>query len=214
MTRKRTTKTDKKNPPFTLKHSKNHLPLVLLVVIIIISIGTFALVQNLPDEEENKDNNDTVNEGKWLFAMDTPTERVGSNTEYSTGFIPTIIIIDVDGNIIHKSSGIHPKSDLEGYIETAKNPTTSDVIEQAPDFTLETLNGKEFKLSSNRGKPIILDMMAVRCPPCETQMTELHELKLEYKDEIIILSIDVDGAVGYETAQDLRGKYQEYIRED
>jgi thiol-disulfide isomerase/thioredoxin len=59
-----------------------------------------------------------------------------------------------------------------------------------------------------------LDLMAVRCPPCETQMPELQKLKIQLGNNVIILSINVDGAGGHESVQDVRDKYEQYIKEE
>lgn len=81
----------------------------------------------------------------------------------------------------------------------------------APDFTLKTFEGDDFTLSDHLGKVVVIDLMAVRCPPCETQMVYLDELNYEVGDEIVIISIDVDGAYGSETEQQVRNKYGDYV---
>ena len=81
----------------------------------------------------------------------------------------------------------------------------------APDFTLKTFEGDDFTLSDHLGKVVVIDLMAVRCPPCETQMVYLDELNNEVGDEIVIISIDVDGAYGSETEQQVRNKYGDYV---
>lgn len=142
--------------------------------------------------------------------MDTSSVSVGSKSAYSTGYIPTLVVIDSNGNIVHRDAGVHSKQELIQYID-AINSGTIDALESAPDFTLTTFNDQEFKLSENKGKIIILDLMAVRCPPCHDQMPELQAVKEELGDDIIILSIDVDGAYGMETEQDVVDTFKEYI---
>jgi hypothetical protein len=44
-------------------------------------------------------------------------------------------------------------------------------------------------------------------------MPELHKVKLEKGDDIIILSIDVDAAYGSETENDVQDAFGEYIKE-
>ena len=81
----------------------------------------------------------------------------------------------------------------------------------APDFSLETINDETFTLSDNLGKTVIIDLMAVRCPPCKTQMPELQELNMEKGDSIIIISIDVDGIYGMEDEEDVINAFSDYI---
>jgi hypothetical protein len=197
------------------KKPKNQtLYLAVTAIIIIAAIAALILAQE-PSNINNANTNDTstdTNDGTWLFAMDTPTEYVGGYGEYNTGYIPTLIIIDVDGNIVHKSAGVHSKDDLIQYVQEAEESSTGRT--PAPDFTLDTLHGNQFTLSDHRGTPIILDLMAVRCPPCEQQMPELQKVKKELGDDVVILSIDVDGAGGYESAQDVIEAFGEYVKEE
>jgi cytochrome c biogenesis protein CcmG/thiol:disulfide interchange protein DsbE len=53
----------------------------------------------------------------------------------------------------------------------------------APDFTLPRLGGSQLKLSSLKGKVIILDFWAPRCPPCRKEIPGFIELYKKYKDE-------------------------------
>jgi hypothetical protein len=201
------------------KTKKQQNQTMYLLVTAIIIIGAIAALVLLQDPGEKSTSDDTidstqniVDDGKWLFAMDTPTDYVGGYEEYRTGYIPTLVIIDVDGNIVHKSAGVHTQSELIGYVEDAEESASGR--EQAPDFTLETLYGAEFTLSSYQGTPIILDLMAVRCPPCEDQMPELQKVKKELGNDVVILSIDVDGAAGSESAQDVLNAFGQYIKEE
>ncbi len=187
-----------------MKHTNLSITFILLVFV--------AILTSLSGCTDNDNLSQTENEGTWLFAMDTATEYVGGYGEYRTGYIPTLVIIDVDGNIVHKSAGVHTKDQLLNHVNDAREKDSSRV--PAPDFSLRTFGGNTFTLSENRGTPIILDLMAVRCPPCETQMPELQKLKIELGNNVIILSINVDGAGGHESVQDVRDKYEQYIKEE
>lgn len=203
MTRKRTNKKAKSKS--NLKKTNLKYGLILLAILIIAAGSIIALTSQdkEPSEEQSQP-------GKWLFAMDTSSAHVGSYEEYSTGYIPTLVIIDINGDITHKEAGVHQKGELLDLIQQAQSP--GDTLGPAPDFTLETLNGKTFKLSEYQGKVVILDIMAVRCPPCHQQMPELQKVKLEREEDIVILSIDADAAYGSETENDVREAFGEYIK--
>ncbi len=204
MTRKRTNKKTKNKNTFKKTNLKYGL---ILSAILIIAAGSIIALTSQDDEPSEKQSQS----GKWLFALDTSSAHVGSYEEYSTGYIPTLVIIDINGDITHKNAGVHQKEELLDLIQQAQSP--GDTLGPAPDFTLETFNGETFTLSEHQGKVVILDIMAVRCPPCHQQMPELYKVKEEKGDDIVILSIDVDAAYGYETENDVRETFGEYIKE-
>lgn len=53
-----------------------------------------------------------------------------------------------------------------------------------PDFELELLDGKKFRLSDNIGeKVIILNFFATWCGPCKEEMPELNRFYLKHREE-------------------------------
>lgn len=46
----------------------------------------------------------------------------------------------------------------------------------SPDFTLKTLEGKEVKLSDQKGKVVLLDFWATWCPPCVKGLPHIQKL--------------------------------------
>jgi thiol-disulfide isomerase/thioredoxin len=50
----------------------------------------------------------------------------------------------------------------------------------APDFTLESLDGTNVKLSDLRGKAVLLNFWATWCGPCKIEMPWFVELQNEY----------------------------------
>lgn len=53
----------------------------------------------------------------------------------------------------------------------------------APDFTLESLDGKSMRLSDFRGKAVLLNFWATWCGPCKIEMPWFVELQKEYGPE-------------------------------
>jgi len=53
----------------------------------------------------------------------------------------------------------------------------------APDFTLESLDGKSMKLSDLRGKAVLLNFWATWCGPCKIEMPWFVELQKQYADQ-------------------------------
>jgi peroxiredoxin len=73
------------------------------------------------------------------------------------------------------------------------------VGDQAPNFTLTSLDGKQVTLSDLRGKVVMVHFWATWCPPCVEEMPTLQTLNQRFlgKDfELLAVSVDEDGAAG------------------
>ncbi len=60
----------------------------------------------------------------------------------------------------------------------------------APDFTLPTLDGGEFNLAAQRGKPVVLNFWATWCIPCQREMPALQRAAEQYKDAVVFAGVD------------------------
>jgi len=202
MARIRAEKKSKKS----LKSFKRNKSKVLAVITIIMIIAIAAVTIMFYDSPENNQNGGVDSYGKWLFAMDTAQVQY----IYSVSAIPTLVIVDTNGDVIYYNQGMHYKELLLPYIESAIQGTAESLGESI-DFTLTTFNNEEFTLSNYKGKVVLLDFMGVGCLPCEMQMPELQKIKQEKGDDIVILSIDT--YYSGESEQDVRNVYGEYIKE-
>jgi cytochrome c biogenesis protein CcmG/thiol:disulfide interchange protein DsbE len=63
----------------------------------------------------------------------------------------------------------------------------------APDFSLPQLNGQELRLSSYRGRVVLLDFWATWCDPCREETPRLVELQQRYGDQgLQIIGVSMD----------------------
>jgi cytochrome c biogenesis protein CcmG/thiol:disulfide interchange protein DsbE len=60
----------------------------------------------------------------------------------------------------------------------------------APDFNLETISGDRVHLADLHDWPIIINFWASWCPPCRAEMPALQAVYDEYKDRVILLTIN------------------------
>ena len=64
------------------------------------------------------------------------------------------------------------------------------VGDEAPDFTLETLDGKTVSLSDYRGTPVVLNFWASWCNPCRREFPLFREQLAEHKGDFVVLGVD------------------------
>ena len=82
---------------------------------------------------------------------------------------------------------------LEGIVKSAQTwdvPFISWIGRQAPDLTLEDVQGKRHTLSDYRGRNVLLVFWATWCPACNMEIPHLIELRKTFsEDELAILAI-------------------------
>lgn len=67
--------------------------------------------------------------------------------------------------------------------------------DRAPDFSLPDLKGKTVKLSSLRGKVVVVDFWASWCVPCKKELPALDAMQRQYTaagKDVVILAINID----------------------
>ena len=99
----------------------------------------------------------------------------------------------------------------EGSVATLVEDEPDDLAEttlinagdEAPDFTVEMLDGSKVTLSALQGKPTLLIFWATWCPPCRLELSKLQEHIIDrYGDKINVLPI---------SRGEERAKVEEYI---
>ena len=60
------------------------------------------------------------------------------------------------------------------------------------NFTLKDMNGADVRLSSFKGKIILLNFWATWCHPCKEEIPDLIALQTEYKDDLVVLGFSID----------------------
>jgi cytochrome c biogenesis protein CcmG/thiol:disulfide interchange protein DsbE len=77
-------------------------------------------------------------------------------------------------------------------------PASGMVDQPAPDFALPVVHngapGARMKLSDLRDKVVILDFWATWCGPCAAQAPILDRVARRYKDDVVVLGINVGEA--------------------
>jgi len=77
----------------------------------------------------------------------------------------------------------------------------NEIAKPAADFTLPDLQGKSVKLSSLRGKTVLLDFWATWCGPCIEDIPTLKALQRKFKQKgFTVLGVSIDEASPKEVA--------------
>jgi peroxiredoxin len=63
------------------------------------------------------------------------------------------------------------------------------VGDKAPDFTLESIDGKNISLSDFQGKTVLIVFTSVNCKECETQMAYLVGAYQQANGNLVVLDI-------------------------
>jgi peroxiredoxin len=67
----------------------------------------------------------------------------------------------------------------------------------AGDFTVPTADGKSFRLSAHRGRPVFVNFWATWCPPCLEEMPAMERLWRAQKGAgLVMLAVAVDADAG------------------
>jgi cytochrome c biogenesis protein CcmG/thiol:disulfide interchange protein DsbE len=99
------------------------------------------------------------------------------------------------------------KNDNKIKSSTTENKVVNPDENKAPDFTLKSFDGKTVKLSDYKGKVIIIDFWATWCPPCRKGIPDLISIQNDYKNDVVIIGISLDGE---KTLKDVPGFVKSY----
>jgi thiol-disulfide isomerase/thioredoxin len=90
-----------------------------------------------------------------------------------------------------------PTAEATGAAEPSVDPHDTEAVgKPAPlHFTLKDMNGVDVKLSSFKGKVILLNFWATWCGPCRAEIPALVELQARYPDDVVVLGFSVDDPV-------------------
>ncbi len=100
-----------------------------------------------------------------------------------------------------------PKTSAGGSAST----TFLAVGEQAPDFSVQTIDGKQFSLANHKGKPIILFAMFGGCGECIPVGQALNQIQKDYAAKgVSVVAIDILNGEPVSTLQ----QYRDYIKAD
>ncbi|WP_246055252.1 peroxiredoxin family protein [Pseudalkalibacillus caeni] len=101
-----------------------------------------------------------------------------------------VLLLEISG-IPMNNSTINNDA-IKGYSLSDSNGAGIKEGSKAPDFSLQTIDGKKVKLSDYRGKKVVLNFWATWCPPCKKELPELQEYYIENgNDKVEIIGVNL-----------------------
>lgn len=127
---------------------------------------------NEKNEKEEMDDSEKMNEKEEM----KDSEEMNDNKEMN------------DKQEMNDKEDMSNKEDMDNK-DDMKNEMQE--YNKAVDFTLKDLDGNDVSLSDFQGKKIFLNFWATWCPNCREEMPHMEELSKAYKDEVVIVAVDV-----------------------
>lgn len=107
-----------------------------------------------------------------LEQTDTSTTRRGLSTGSIVLLAGVVVAVIVVGIALLRQQQAQPTSGL------------------APDFTITTFDGEEFRLSEQRGQIVVINFWASWCGPCREEAPALQRIWERYRDQgVIVLGV-------------------------
>ena len=127
--------------------------------------------------------------------------RVPITSSLSKGFhnlLPFLVLIVLLALTL-TSCDADPESNAIGARETGTDAALTEaprVGHLAPDFVLQTLDGRDMHLSDYRGHVVFLNFWATWCGPCKVEMPAMEKLYREFRSKgfvVVAVSSDAEG---------------------
>ena len=108
---------------------------------------------------------------------------------------PVVIIVVVLVITVMLFFGVHRSRHNSPQSQASTGGTSPNGMKAAPDFSLQSLDGKTVRLSDYHGKAILLNFWATYCEPCKIEMPWIVDLQKQYAAQgLQVVGVAMDDA--------------------
>lgn len=129
----------------------------------------------------------TVPEGSSAQQADNTAAQADTATGTAAASTPVTTTAATAGHATAASTASPAGADTTA---AAANQTRDPRLQPAPDFTVYDAEGKAYKLSDFRGKPVVLNFWASWCPPCQSEMPDFDAKYKELGETVQFLMVN------------------------
>lgn len=121
------------------------------------------------------------------------------------GVLLIVLLIGIAGFNLYNDRKEVTEIDSTG-IAVSDDQTGIAIGDRAPDFKVQTMDGKEVNLSDYKGKKVFLNFWATWCPPCKAEMPHMQAFYEEQPEDVEILAVNLEEST--EKAADFAKQYE------
>ena len=174
-------------------------------------IAMLALHSDIVDDDPQEYLNEHGKDWVMPFAVENDDEAIWDIVGGTTA-MPQTIVLNRKGEVVYNQRGpvtpemletLYAQASAGGEAEapvaeaaaadwSSDAPVGNQPGQQLPDFTIKCLDGGEFHLADQRGKPVFINLWATYCGPCVKELPHFSELYKTHKDDIAMLALHSD----------------------
>ena len=96
-----------------------------------------------------------------------------------------------------KKEGVKAPAPAQQTEEVSEQPEQVETVitegyevgQRLKDFTIECVDGSEFKLSKNKGKVVVINLWATYCGPCVQELPHFNEFAAKHSDDTAVIAV-------------------------